>query len=106
MQRPDHFEVTADLPGFAKEEVHVDVDHGVLRITAERAETKEDDKEVKGVKYHRVERSSGSLSRAIKLPASADTDAISAKAENGVLTITVGKKAAAVADTPKRVAIA
>jgi hypothetical protein len=42
---------------------------------------------------HRVERSSGSMMRQVKLPPSADTTRVAAAMENGVLHLTVPKKA-------------
>jgi HSP20 family molecular chaperone IbpA len=63
-----------------------------------------------GVKWHRVERSSGSLRRQprrqVKLPASANLEGLSAAADNGVLTISCPKKPEAVAAGPRRIAIA
>lgn len=106
LQKPDHFEVTADVPGFNKDEVSVDVHHGVLRIHAEKSERKESDEPGKdGVKWHRVERSSSTLSRQFKLPPAADEARISAKAENGVLSVTIPKLEAAAAGA-KKVAVA
>jgi HSP20 family protein len=105
-QKPDHFEVTAEVPGFKKEEVNVEVSHGVLKITAEHNEERKDEGEKDGWKYHRMERSSGSLHRSIKLPASADVDRVTASADNGVLTINIAKKPEAMAATPKKVPVA
>jgi HSP20 family molecular chaperone IbpA len=59
-----------------------------------------------GVKWHRVERSSGSLRRQVKLPASANLEGLTAAADNGVLTISCPKKPEAAAAGPRRIAIA
>ncbi len=107
MQRPDHFEIKADVPGFTKDQINVEVHDGVLTISAERREeTKTEDTDKEGVKWHRVERSSGSLRRQVKLPATANWDNITAASDNGVLTLTVAKKAEAVSAGPKKIAIA
>ncbi len=105
MQRPDHFEIKADVPGFTKDQINVEVHDGVLTISAEKSEEKTEDTDKEGVKWHRVERSSGSLRRQVKLPATADWDSISAASDNGVLTLTVAKKADAAAG-PKKITIA
>ncbi len=106
VQKPDYFEITADVPGFNKEEVSVEVHHGVLRIHAEKSEQTESDEPGKdGVKWHRVERSASSLSRQFKLPASADEARISARAEHGVLSVVIPKLEAA-ASGRKTIAVA
>lgn len=108
MQKPDSFEISAEVPGFNKDEVDVSVHDGnVIHIKADHAgETKESDEEVSGVKVHRIERSSGSLFRSFKLPPSADLERLAAKAENGVLNIVVPKKTEAAAAGPRRVPVA
>jgi HSP20 family protein len=52
---------------------------------------KKEEKEHKGKHYHRVERSYGSFTRAIDLPAPVMTDKIKAEDHNGVLEITLPK---------------
>jgi HSP20 family protein len=100
--------MTADVPGFKKEEVKVEVQDGVLKITAEHSEEKksEHERESGGGKWLRVERRYGSLYRQVKLPPSANMTAVEAKADNGVLTVTIGKKPATPADTPKSIPVA
>ncbi|MBI5657835.1 MAG: Hsp20 family protein [Geobacter sp.] len=52
--------------------------------------------------WHRSERGSGSFSRTIELPVEIDSDKVSATCQNGVLTVTLPKAAAA---KPKKIAI-
>jgi HSP20 family protein len=108
LQKPDHFEMTADIPGFKKEEVKVEIHDDVLRVTAEHSEEKqtEHEREADGGKWLRVERRYGSLYRQIKLPPSANLAAVEAKADNGVLTVTIGKKPVSPADMPKSIPVA
>ena len=106
LQKPDHFEITADIPGFTKDQVNVEVSDGVVTISAEKSEEKTEDSDKEGVKWHRVERSSGSLRRQVKLPATANLDAINAATDNGVLTVTVPKKAADVGAPSRKIPIA
>ena len=75
---------------------------GFLRISAEKSDAKDEERvDDKGHKYHRIERSSGSMYRNIKLPGNADVDAVTAKAENGVLSVSIGKRAKAAAGGKK-----
>ena len=85
----DHFLLEADLPGFEKEDIQLTLDGEILTVKAERhsnAEQKEKDKVV------RVERSYGSYSRRYDLTG-IDAEKISAKYHNGVLQLTLPKKA-------------
>lgn len=79
--------VKAELPEVKKEEIKLSVDHDVLTITGERKFEKEE----KGKKYHRVERSYGSYTRSFTLPENADPEKISADYKDGLLTVHVAK---------------
>ena len=78
----------ADLPGFKKEDINIDVSEGYLTITAARNEEK-DEKNDKG-EYIRRERSYGSFSRSFDI-SEIDETAIKASFENGVLKLTLPK---------------
>lgn len=88
-ETPEAHVFKADLPGLRKEEVKVEVEDGrVLQISGERSR----DKEEKGDRWHRVERSSGRFLRRFRLPENAKMEQVSAGMENGVLTVTVPKE--------------
>ncbi len=76
--------VEAHLPNFDDNDVHVEVEKGILVIRAERHE-KEEDKDKKYV----VRESSSSFYRRIRLPERADADNIAAEYNEGVLKVTV-----------------
>lgn len=79
----------ADLPGFDKKDININIDGETLTISAERhSEHEEKDKQDK---YVRCERSYGSYSRSFDISA-IDEDEIKAKYENGVLKLTLPKK--------------
>ncbi len=79
----------ADLPGFDKNDIHLDISDNILTISAERRfEHEEKDK---NSKYIRAERSYGKYSRQFDMTA-IDSDKITAKYENGVLKLTLPKK--------------
>eukprot|EP00898_Chlorokybus_atmophyticus_P007351 jgi/Chlat1/7617/Chrsp64S07099 len=89
VEKKDAFEFHADVPGMNKEDIKVQVlDGRVLSISGERKQ--EEKKE--GDNWHRVERSYGRFERSFRLPQNTDPSKITAKHENGVLTISVQKR--------------
>lgn len=82
-QTGKEFLVRADLPGLNKDDVDVEVDDGVLRLSGERRQEARDE----GEGYYRSERSYGSFYRAIPLPEGVNEDAISASFKDGVLEV-------------------
>jgi HSP20 family protein len=91
--------IKADLPGVDPKNVEITVENGVLTVRGEKKEEQEQKKK----NYYRLERFAGTFHRAIQLPPGADAEKVTATSSNGVVTITIPKKAEA---QPKRVAIA
>lgn len=85
------YEVTAEIPGFEQKDVEVKITDGALVLEGKT----ESETEEKGKTWHRHERRFGSFSRSLSLPASADQEKAKAQLKNGVLTVTVPKKAEA-----------
>ena len=85
----DHYLLEADLPGFKKEDVNIDVDDGYLTISATR-KSEYEDKDKKG-NYVRCERSYGSYTRSFSLDG-INTDNIGAELTDGVLKVTLPKE--------------
>ncbi len=83
--------VHAEMPGIKKEDIHVNVDGAMVSITAERKQEKETKE---GERVLRVERSFGKVSRSFQLGQDIDDAASSAKFSDGVLELTLPKKAA------------
>lgn len=81
------FVVRADVPGFKKEQIALDLEKGVLTVRAEAAEQKEENAE----RYHRRERRTQTVSRRIALPEGVLESQIAADLNDGVLTITLPK---------------
>lgn len=79
--------VEADIPGMKKEDVHIEVADDVLTIKGERKEEKEE----KQKNFHSVERRFGSFARSVALPAGFDASKVTAKFDDGVLTVTLPK---------------
>lgn len=84
------YQVLADLPGVTKENIKVDFHNGLLSIEVE-AKSQQESKE--GEKVWRMERSFSKKSRSFKFDSAIDDGAIVAKHENGVLSLTLPKKA-------------
>lgn len=89
--------VKAELPGLAKEDLEVRVSGDVLTISG----TKEKEEKIERKDYHRYERSSGSFSRSLALPAEVELEKITAQLKDGVLEIRAPKSAAAKARSRK-----
>ena len=85
------YRVDLEIPSIDPKDVTVAVDDGVLTVTGERSF----EDVVEGERVHRRERRYGKFSRSFRLPEDADHDAVSAKATNGVLSVTVSKSAKA-----------
>ena len=86
-ERDGEYHVTAELPGIERKDVHVTMQEGVLTITGERRQRKEE----KGERFHRVESYFGTFVRSFTMPNDADASQVSAKLENGILDVRVAK---------------
>ncbi len=85
----DSFLLEADLPGFKKEDIHVDLDGETMTISAERhSEREEKDKEGS---YLRCERSYGSYQRSFDMTG-IDKEGIKAEYKDGVLKLNLPKE--------------
>jgi HSP20 family protein len=81
--------LTAEVPGLSEKDVEIKIEDNVLSIQGERKLEKETREE----NYHRIERAYGSFYRSFTLPNYIDQDKIKAEHENGVMKITMPKKA-------------
>lgn len=97
----DKFVLEAELPGFSKEDIALDVKDGILTISAQHTESSEEKSE-KG-EYIRRERRFGSFSRSFDI-SGIDEAGITAAYKNGVLELSLPKAVPAVPET-KRIAI-
>ena len=96
-----------DLPGKTDNDINIELDRNVLTISSQTKSEKEEKKEEKAEaktagKYLIKERSYSKFSRSFTLPEDVDSENLSAKVTNGVLTVTMPRKAIA---APKRIAI-
>ena len=79
--------IKVELPEVKKEDVKVTAEEGTLSIMGERKFEKEE----KGKKYHRVERSYGSFVRSFSLPDDASPGKVTAEFKDGVLSVHLAK---------------
>ena len=82
-----HYVLRADLPGVSESDINVELNDNVLTISGERKSEREQTRSG----YYRIERSSGSFRRSLRLPQGVDGDAISATFDKGVLEVSVPK---------------
>jgi HSP20 family protein len=86
-ETPKEYMVKVDLPGVSKDDVKINVDHGVLTISGERKSSHED----KDARVHRIERSFGAYSRSFALPEDVVQEQITADSKDGILAVHLPK---------------
>jgi HSP20 family protein len=79
--------VQAEVPGMDAKDIDIAITGDILTIRGERKQEKEEKEE----NFHRIERSYGSFSRSIRLPAEVEKDKVDAAYKDGVLKITMKK---------------
>jgi HSP20 family protein len=85
------FAIKAELPEVRKEDIKVNIENGVLSLSGERKQEKEE----KGKKFHRIERFYGSFMRSFTLPGNVDGSNIKAEYKDGMLNLSLPKTAKA-----------
>lgn len=98
VEKDNAFEITAELPGLAEDDIDVSVSDGILTLKGEKKEEKEETR--KG--YRLSERRYGSFQRSFRLPEGVDEDKIEADFDKGILKLLLPKTAEA-AKQPKRI---
>ena len=88
--KTDHFEITAELPGVGKDDIHLTLADGVLTL---EAEARQEDKEEKAGKVIRQERRYGKMMRSFNLGGEVHEEDISAEFRDGVLKLRAPKRA-------------
>jgi HSP20 family protein len=94
--RGDHFSVTAELPGFTKDQVQVKVDSNGLELRAEKSE------KAKG-EDGSYQRSSRSYYQYLSLPGQVNAEKINGTMKNGILELKLPKRASKLKDITRRV---
>ena len=98
LESEDSYLIRADLPGIKQEDVHLEVQEGVLTLRGQRRV----EEPANGVEYHRVERRAGTFSRSFYLPQAIKQDGIKATFRDGILDVHMPKADEA---KPKKITI-
>lgn len=98
VEEGDSFVMTAELPGFDKKDVGIEVDEEGVHVSA----TRTSEKDVRHRKYVRQERHSESFERYVEFPSPVSPEGAKATFRNGILEITV-PKSGATQRSPRRV---
>jgi len=87
-----------EVPGVRREDLDIRVEGRTLTVKGERKFESEEKEE----NFRRIERRFGSFVRSFTLPSSVDTDTVDATSQDGVLSVTLAKKAEA---KPKQIEV-
>ena len=98
------YELVIDVPGFKKDEVKVALKDGYLTVSAAKGLDEEEDDKKTG-RYIRRERYAGSMSRSFYVGDAIKQEDVKAKYEDGILRLSVPKKAAEQIESSNRIAI-
>ncbi|MFY9210739.1 MAG: Hsp20/alpha crystallin family protein [Aestuariivita sp.] len=93
----DAYRIGVELPGVAEEDIHLSVEDGVVMLKGE----KRTEREETGETWFFSEREYGAFSRSFRLPPDADGEKVDAQLKDGVLNITIPKKAPRKPETAK-----
>ncbi len=88
MERDNSYAINLDMPGFERDNLKISVQEDVLTVSAERERQEPEREDL----YRYFERPSGKISRSFRLPASVNTQNISANYKNGVLMLEIQKR--------------
>lgn len=88
-----------EVPGMNEEDLNVSLENNTLTVSGERKFEQEEKEE----NFHRIERRYGSFARTFRLPNTVDPEKVAASYDQGLLKITLGKRAEA---KPKQIKVA
>ncbi len=96
-EKETQYEITAELPGMTEKDFELTISGGMLTISGEKTEEKEEKKK----DYHLSERRYGSIQRTLPVPENVDRNKIEASFKDGVLTVVLPKTKEAAAKQKK-----
>ncbi|WP_425046289.1 Hsp20/alpha crystallin family protein [Primorskyibacter sp. S87] len=95
------YDISMELPGVSDEDIDLTVEEGVVTVRGE----KKTHEEKKGDTWYFSERQYGAFRRSFRLPEDADGEKASARMKDGVLHVTVPRKALAEPEAAKKIKI-
>lgn len=93
----DAYRITVELPGVEEKDIDVTVQEGMITVKGEKSSSRED----KGDTWFFSERQYGAFSRTFRVPNDAQADKVEADLKDGVLTLSIPKKAQQEAQSTK-----
>ncbi len=97
------FNIELSVPGYKKEDIKIEVEKNVLKVSAQSEVNSEEKDE--NQKIYRQEFRKSSFTRSFTIPESIDTESISAEQRDGVLQVTLPKMDKALEDKVKKIEI-
>ena len=88
IETADEIILEADMPGLQPSDIEVKVENGTLRVYGKRTKEKSEH----ATTYYLYERSYGEFARSVALPETVDSENVTARYQNGVLTVTLPKR--------------
>ncbi len=85
----EEYTITVEVPGIEEKDIKLTIKNDTLIVSGEKRQ----EKEAKEKNYYKMERSYGAFQRLLSLPEDADQDKVDASFKNGVLSITVPRRA-------------
>lgn len=101
IENKKEFKIELSAPGFEKKDFKIEVEDGILNISAEKKDEKEEEKD----DYRRKEFSYSSIRRSFVLPENITEESIDAKYEKGLLKLVLPKKALAEGKAKKAISV-
>ena len=98
----DAYDISMELPGVSEDDIELTVEDGVVTVRGE----KKTQQEKQGDTWYFSERQYGAFRRSFRLPEDADGDKASAKMVDGVLHVSVPKRAPDTAKEARKINIA
>jgi HSP20 family protein len=105
IEQENAFVVKCDLPGIKKEDIDIRLDRPWLIIECDRTYTKQNEENKPDGRYYVRERGYGAFRRTVHVPETVRYDDITAKYENGVLTITLPSEKDRAKDNKDRIEV-
>jgi HSP20 family protein len=87
IETAQHYEIQLDLPGVKADQVQVELEDNTLKISGEKVRPQNENET-----YRYKERVTGTFARQFRLPEDANLNAINARFDNGVLSLTIQKQ--------------
>ena len=99
-ERSDAFILALAIPGLSKEDIQINIENDLLKVSADKK-----DEKVEGTKLKKREFNFNKIERTFRLNEKIDQNKISAASKNGVLTITLMIKEEAKKQGPKTISV-